>query len=518
MAALWVRRDVSAAAARRLFVAALLCLSCRLLPAADATGQAEGGAPAPVGPHRRFEYKYSFKGPHLVQSDGSVPFWVHTGNAIPSADQIRITPSLKSQRGSVWTKSKSIFENWEIEVTFRVTGRGRVGADGLAVWYTEGQGLDGPVFGAADNWNGVGIFFDSFDNDAKKNNPAVIIVGNNGKLHYDHQNDGSTQALASCQRDFRNKPYPVRAKMMYYQKTLTVLINNGFTPDREDYEFCAKVEDMVLPPQGYFGISAATGGLADDHDVLSFLTFQLTEPGKMAPPPDTEIAEKDKEKYQEEFEHFQQELDKRKEEFQKEHPGVQGQPTDDLFETVSDRELRQIFEGQNRIHLEIKQLNRQLDMILDEQRRYVSAVTEEISKRGANVPSHQGQVSQLELDSVIKTQEEVLRQVGEMKNSMGEALRLVGGIQHLGSAGGIYETTQHFNDIKEHLHVVKRDIEHLVQRNMPSNEKPKCPELPQFPSCLSTTHFFIFVAVQTLLFIGYIMYRSQQEAAAKKFF
>lgn len=122
---------------------------------------------------------------------------------------------------------------------------------------------------------------------------------------------------------------------------------------------------------------------------------------------------------------------------------------DDIFETVSDRELRQIFEGQNRIHVEIKQLNRQLDMILDEQRRYVSAVTEEISKRGSNVPSHQGQVycwymlhgsqfciltlsfsltvlfsvsflfklqaSQLELDNIVKTQEEVLRQVGEMK-------------------------------------------------------------------------------------------------------
>ncbi|XP_015675280.1 protein ERGIC-53 [Protobothrops mucrosquamatus] len=503
MVALWVRRDGSAAAARRLLVAACLCLSSRFLPPADATGQAEsGGAPAAARPHRRFEYKYSFKGPHLVQPDGSVPFWTYSGNAIPSTDQIRITPSLKSQKGSVWTKSKSIFEYWEIEVTFRVTGRGRVGADGLAIWYTEGQGLEGPVFGAADNWNGVGIFFDSFDNDAK-----LSVV------------DGSTQALASCQRDFRNKPYPVRAKVVYYQRTLSVLINNGFTPDREDYEFCAKVENMVLPSQGYFGISAATGGLADDHDVLSFLTFQLTEPGKMTPPPDAEIAEKEKEKYQEEFQHFQQELDKKKEEFKKEHPDMQGQPMDDIFETVSDRELRQIFEGQNRIHLEIKQLNRQLDTILDEQRRYVSAVTEEISKKGSNVPGHQGQAPQLELDNIVKTQEEVLRKVGEMKNSMGETLRLVSGLQHHpGSSGGVYETTQHFNDIKEHLHVVKRDIEHLVQRNMPSNEKPKCPELPQFPSCLSTTHFFVFVAIQTLLFIGYIMYRSQQEAAAKKFF
>lgn len=36
-----------------------------------------------------------------------------------------------------------------------------------AIWYTENQGLEGPVFGSADMWNGVGIFFDSFDNDGK---------------------------------------------------------------------------------------------------------------------------------------------------------------------------------------------------------------------------------------------------------------------------------------------------------------------------------------------------------------
>lgn len=36
-----------------------------------------------------------------------------------------------------------------------------------AVWFTTEQGLDGPVYGAADKWNGIGIFFDSFDNDGK---------------------------------------------------------------------------------------------------------------------------------------------------------------------------------------------------------------------------------------------------------------------------------------------------------------------------------------------------------------
>lgn len=49
---------------------------------------------------------------------------------------------------------------------------------------------------------------------------------------------------------------------------------------------------------------------------------------------------------------------------------------------------------------------------------------------------------------------------------MSETVRLVSGIQHPGPAGGLYESTQHFNDIKEHLHVVKRDIENLVQQNV----------------------------------------------------
>lgn len=41
-----------------------------------------------------------------------------------------------------------------------------------------------------------------------------------------------------------------------------VMINNGFTPDKDDYEFCTKVDNMIIPKEGFFGISAATGGLA----------------------------------------------------------------------------------------------------------------------------------------------------------------------------------------------------------------------------------------------------------------
>jgi mannose-binding lectin 1 len=59
------------------------------------------------------------------------------------------------------------------------------------------------VFGSSDRWNGLGIFFDSFDNDNKHNNPYIMAMVNDGVTPYDHQNDGSTQQLAGCLRKER---------------------------------------------------------------------------------------------------------------------------------------------------------------------------------------------------------------------------------------------------------------------------------------------------------------------------
>ena len=58
---------------------------------------------------------------------------------------MRITPSLRSQKGSIWSSMATNFDWWEVELQFRVTGRGRIGADGLAFWYTQTKGVEGPV-------------------------------------------------------------------------------------------------------------------------------------------------------------------------------------------------------------------------------------------------------------------------------------------------------------------------------------------------------------------------------------
>ena len=78
-------------------------------------------------------------------------------------------------------------------------------------------------------------------------------------------------------RDFRNKPFPIRLRIEYYNKALTILYHNGLNNDPSGYEICTRVENVNLPSSGHFGISAATGGLADDHDVLSFITYSLID-------------------------------------------------------------------------------------------------------------------------------------------------------------------------------------------------------------------------------------------------
>ena len=97
---------------------------------------------------KRFEYKLSFRGPHVSFKDGSVPFWTTGGSefaerfrsirfdsirlgAIASDDQVRVTPSIRSQRGRVWSKTPLTADNWLLELKVRITGRGRVGADGM---------------------------------------------------------------------------------------------------------------------------------------------------------------------------------------------------------------------------------------------------------------------------------------------------------------------------------------------------------------------------------------------------
>jgi mannose-binding lectin 1 len=117
----------------------------------------------------------------------------------------------------------------------------------------------------------------------------------------------------------------VRTKIEYYKNVLTVLVNNGVTNNANDYEMCFRAENVFLPSSGHFGLSAATGGLADDHDVLKFLTHSLRPAdsavvGIGGGPPPARVSDAEKEKLNLEYQNFQQKLDTQRKEYHEKHP------------------------------------------------------------------------------------------------------------------------------------------------------------------------------------------------------
>ncbi|XP_051898510.1 protein ERGIC-53-like isoform X1 [Pristis pectinata] len=465
-------------------------------------------------PRRRFEFKYSFKGPHLVFGDGSIPFWTHHGNALPRSDQVRIVPSMRSQSGSVWTKNSAAFENWEVEVAFRIIGRNRIGADGLAIWYTREKGPTGPVYGAADRWHGVGIFFDTFDNDGNQNNPIVLVVANDGKLTYDHLKDGTGQALGTCLRDYRNSYHAVRVRIRYYQKTLQVYLNLGRTGATENYELCTEVTNMYLPLDGHFGVSAATGAVADDHDVLSFITFSLSAPGTSQNDWTQAHMEQEEDEYQKEYKRFEKDLEKRKDEFRKQHPELHT-PDEDAFETESQREFQMVVSGQSIIQEELTKLRERLAGAFEEHKQH----SENFSKLSrdrrtsttARESGHQDAVDSESLMNVLNGQKKMVQQVQELGMNIDNILSKVKLSQK--SLNTMVADQNHFGEINEHISVVKKNIDSLMNAKV---QHISCPKAPPVPSCLSVWHFLVFMVLQSVFFLYYLIHRNRRETNLKK--
>ncbi|XP_073964848.1 LOW QUALITY PROTEIN: lectin, mannose binding protein ergic53 [Choristoneura fumiferana] len=483
--------------------------------------------------HRRFEYKYSFKPPYLAQKDGSVPFWEYGGNAIASGESVRLAPSLRSQKGAIWTRQPINFDWWEVDVMFKVTGRGRIGADGLAFWYTSARGeYTGEVFGSSDRWNGLAIIFDSFDNDNKHNNPYIMAVLNDGTKVFDHKSDGSQQMLSGCLRDFRNKPFPTRARIEYYLNTLTVSFHNGMTNNEADYELCFRAENVVLPRGGHFGLSAATGGLADDHDVVHLLTTSLHSTQQTGQWTGQQMSSAEQQKLSQEYQDYQKKLDQQKEDYRKDHPDEvrdKDGEFDDWFESDGQRELRQIFQGQGQIHDVLRDLHKKVDEVIGKQMNSLSMLSAVYSQsQGQPVAQLQpGQappvggalpVGRHEWEALAANNQLIINTVAELKGFIIEVSRKADG---LAGGGGGAINPQFLAEMRDGISKLQQGVNGVAQRlTTPINPGvgavagASCPE----PGCVGLTALLLVVALQLALMFLYNFYKERKEAQAKKFF
>jgi len=95
---------------------------------------------------------------------------------------------------------------------------------------------------------------------------------NNGTLHYDHDRDGTHTIIAGCESPFRGRDTDTLVAIRYQNDRLTISTD---IEGKNTWKECFSAADVHLPTHYYFGFSAATGDLSDNHDIISVHTYQL---------------------------------------------------------------------------------------------------------------------------------------------------------------------------------------------------------------------------------------------------
>ncbi|KAM9129802.1 vesicular integral-membrane protein VIP36 [Pangshura tecta] len=241
-----------------------------------AAGLRRGAAELTDGNNEHLKREHSLTKPYQGVGSSSMPLWDFQGSTMLTSQYVRLTPDERSKEGSIWNRVPCFLKDWELHVHFRIHGAGKknLHGDGFALWYTRERLVPGPVFGSKDNFHGLAIFLDTYPNDEATERvfPYISAMVNNGSLAYDHSKDGRWTELAGCTADLRNQNHDTFLAVRYSRGRLTVMTD---VEDKNEWKNCIDVAGVRLPTGYFFGASAGTGDLSDNHDIISMKLFQL---------------------------------------------------------------------------------------------------------------------------------------------------------------------------------------------------------------------------------------------------
>lgn len=173
-----------------------------------------------------------------------------------------------NQTGVIWSKRTMTEENWQVNFAFRIKGQS-IGGNGLAFWYARDAHRTGNVYGAPDKFEGLGIAFDTFDEETKAESvPMVYGMYGNGNTTFRQgsvPNAPNSFVIGSCFKTVRNTEVPVFVKITYFRGHLRVEIDHNKEGSR--YMTCFEKRGINLPIGYYIGLSASTNNYPDSYEI-----------------------------------------------------------------------------------------------------------------------------------------------------------------------------------------------------------------------------------------------------------
>ena len=230
----------------------------------------------------------------------------------PPARALCVVRALQSKRGYAWHTDAMNMEHFTVSTYFRVSGQGSsLFGDGFAVWLTTSNRYrEGPLHGFSETFTGIGIVFDTFRNlESGHVHKDVAVIVNDGSGPYKLDDGVEPQG---CDGDFRyhegRDDFNVHARSgaaitlnvragccvggaavhgeCSGARRLTRLGCVGSQKDvltirldsKGDGNWKECVQSYKIPIQGewyrqlYLGVTASTGQLADNHDIIAMIT------------------------------------------------------------------------------------------------------------------------------------------------------------------------------------------------------------------------------------------------------
>ncbi|KAK6464744.1 concanavalin A-like lectin/glucanase domain-containing protein [Scheffersomyces coipomensis] len=224
----------------------------------------------------------SLSTPYLEPSSFHIKNWDLNGNTmVKNNEYIRLTSANPHQSGNMFADLPIQAESFEMELTFHIHGEKAIGliGDGLAIWFLDQKSEIGEVFGAKNFFNGLGIMIDTYKNGKRGNFPFINLMLGDGKTKYDKGSDGYDTRLAGCTtKNIYNPPGKETKMRIIYIKDGYLSIDVNYNGIHEDWTNCVTLTDVILPPVKYLGLTAETGQLYENVDILENKIFALYKP------------------------------------------------------------------------------------------------------------------------------------------------------------------------------------------------------------------------------------------------
>ncbi|RMX66753.1 hypothetical protein DD238_004821 [Peronospora effusa] len=228
----------------------------------------------------------SFKPPfNIVDLDGRRlvnTSWLHGGHADVKKHFIRLTTDRQSKRGYLWQRNPVNRDELSAVLTFRISGQGkRWFGDGIGLWFTDQKTFTpGINHGFTEKYKGVGVVIDTFNNEEHKGgHKDISVFTNDGTKSYDQMYDekrvGCNAAVRYHEQNANFDPVHSisRIKVRIDKTRLVVEVDEHASGQWVD------CHEMTLPfnadwlRTSTIGISASTGSVADNHDIIRFDTY-----------------------------------------------------------------------------------------------------------------------------------------------------------------------------------------------------------------------------------------------------